>query len=232
MGVWAGRAAIVTHGRALGAAGALKAVIGTGRGHILIGLIAAGFFADAVFRTIQGMTDRKRGRLARLALFARAIGAAALGVTAFEIFRDARPQGKHLLRDVLQWAFAHSWGTRATILTGVIAAAVGGREILEGLTGRLREKFSRNAMGRAQARWSLRLTRFGLAAHGTLIGVMGYFLIRAGIDANPRRAVEAGGALQQVGSLPYGAALLAAVAVGLMAYGTSQWVFAVYRRPS
>lgn len=233
MGIWAGRAAIVTHARALGPGGALRAVIGTGRGHVLIGFIAAGFFADTLFRLIQAVTERKRGRLARLGFLIRGIGAAALGATALEIFRDVRPRGRHrVIQDVLTWALSHPWGANAIVAGGAIAILMGAREIIEGMTGRIREKLAKNAMGRAQARWSLRLIRIGLAAHGTLIAVMGYFFVRAGLEANPRSAVEAGGALRQVGALPYGSALLAASAIGLMAYGAAQWVFALYRRPS
>lgn len=233
MGIWAGRAAIITHARALGPGGALRAVIGTGRGHILIGLIAAGFFADAAFRVIQAVSDRKKNGFRRVSFLVRGIGAAGLGVTALQIFRDVRPGNPQaFLRDALGWVLTHPWGPKVIVIAGAVAGIVGGREVLEGLTGRIREKFARHAMGKTQARWSLRLTRTGLAAHGTLIAVMGYFLVRSGLESNPRGAVEAGGALRRVGALPYGAALLAAIALGLLAYGASQWVFAVYRRPS
>jgi hypothetical protein len=233
MGIWTGRAAVITHARALGPGEALKSVLTGPKGHVFVGFVAAGLFGDALFGLIQACSPRNRGVLRRGSLLVRGLGAAALGTTAFQIYREVRLRREgHLLREITAWMMARAWGAPVIIAAGAIAVLIGGREILEGLTGHLREKPVKKAMGRLQEKWSVRLTRFGLAAHGTLIAIMGFFLIRAGLAANPRGAVESGGALRQVASLPFGSALLFGIAVGLIAYGLSQWVFAVYRRPS
>ena len=230
-GAWAGRAAVLSHSRALGPGAALKAVLGGRDERVFVGALAVGFFADALFRLIQTLSRKGRGLLGRLAFLVRGIGAAALGATAFQIYRHARLQKEgDFLRERLGWVMARPWGTKAIIVAGAIAAVAGGREILEGATGRLRETFVRKRMGRLQKKLSLRVARLGLAAHGTLIVLTGLFLVRAGLAANPRAAVLTGGALRRVGLLPFGSALLAGLAVGLIAYGLSQLILGVYRR--
>ena len=233
MGIWAGRAAVISHARAVGPGDALKAVLGGPEGRLFVGAVAVGFFSDAVFRLIQTLFQKNRGILGRLTFFVRAVAAAALGVTAFQIYRNVRLQREgDFLRERVGWIMARPWGTKAIIAAGAIAAIVGGREILEGLTGHLRETFVKKTMGKLQKQWTARVVRLGLAAHGILIAIMGYFLVRAGLAANPRGAVLSGGALRRVGLLPFGSALLAGLAGGLIAYGLSQVVFGFYRRPS
>ena len=231
MGVWTARAAVVSHARALGPGDALKAVLGGRESRGFIAAVAAGFFADALFRLIQTFSGRSRRPLARAAFLIRGIGSALLGATALQIYLNVRLEREgDSLREKVGWVMAHPWGTKAIIAAGAIAAIVGAREIFEGATGRLRETFVKKRMGKIQKRWSLRVARLGLAAHGTLITLMGFFLVRAGLAANPRAAVLTGGALRRVGLLPLGSALLAGLAVGLIAYGLSQLLYGVYRR--
>jgi hypothetical protein len=85
-------------------------------------------------------------------------------------------------------------------------------------------------MSRLQKTWASRVTRVGLVAHGTLIGVIATYLIRAGRQANARDVIDSGTALRRIASLPLGSGLVAGIAVGLVAYGLSEWVLAVYRK--
>ena len=233
MGIWTGRAAIFSHARAVGPGAALKAVLGGEEGRLFVGAVALAFFADALFRLVQAVSQRERGIPARLAFFLRGVGAAALGATAFQVYRNVRLQREgDLLREKLGWVMARPWGTKAIIAAGAVAGIAGLREIFQGATGRLRETFVKKKMGRLEKKWSVPVARLGLAAHGALIAVMGFFLVRAGLAANPRGAVLTGGALRQVGLLPFGSAILAGLAVGLIAYGLSQLLFGFYRRES
>lgn len=233
MGIWTARAAVFSHARAVGPGAALKAVLGGAEGRIFVGAVAFGFFADALFRLIQALSPRKRGILARLTFFIRGVGAAALGATAFQVYRNVRLQREgDFLREKLGWVMARPWGTKAIIAAGAIAGIAGLREIFQGATGRLRETFVKKRMGKLEKKWSIPVARVGLAAHGFLIAVMGFFLVRAGLAANPNGAVLTGGALRRVGLLPFGSAILAGLAVGLIAYGLSQLLFGFYRRES
>jgi hypothetical protein len=72
--------------------------------------------------------------------------------------------------------------------------------------------------------------REGLMARGFVFVVMGAFVTLAALRSDPRQAIELDGALEKIAQQPYGALLLAFVAVGLFMYGAFQFLKARYRR--
>jgi hypothetical protein len=62
------------------------------------------------------------------------------------------------------------------------------------------------------------LGRIGLAARALVFGLIGYFLVRAALDYDPRNAVGVDGALARLHAPPYGSWLVGTVAVGLLAF--------------
>ena len=58
---------------------------------------------------------------------------------------------------------------------------------------------------------------------------MGSFLVRAALEHDPQEARGLGGALQTLAQQPFGAWLLGAVALGLVAYGLFMLSVARYR---
>jgi hypothetical protein len=84
---------------------------------------------------------------------------------------------------------------------------------------------------RAGARQSVvQLCRIGIAARSVVFIISGVFLIAAGVTSDASQAKGFGDALQLVREAPYGQTLLAAVALGLIAFGAYQLVEARYRR--
>ena len=69
-----------------------------------------------------------------------------------------------------------------------------------------------------------------LAARGVTFGILGGFLLYAGIAADPSEARGLGGALVVVAQQPSGPWLLGVVALGLTAYGLFCLSQALYRR--
>ncbi len=229
MGFLAARAALASgSGSATGPGGALRWVIGGPHGSVVVALVAGGLFADALFRAIDALT--RRSVSGKAAAAARAAGAALLGVTALQVGRRIHRTGAPVFRTAVAWVLARPWGPRAMVGAGAVAGIVALLEIAQAATGRLRDRFRKRALGRQPRRWAVAIARVGIAAHGALVGVIAVFLARAGLEGNPRDVVGSGGALRQVERLPFGSGLLAAIAAGLVAYGLSQWVLAIFRR--
>ncbi len=85
------------------------------------------------------------------------------------------------------------------------------------------------ALGALSARarpWVVRVSRFGLAARGVVLGIIGGFFVVAGIQANPSEARGLNGVLDVMAGVPW---LLGLVAAGLAAYGIDNFVRARYR---
>lgn len=231
MGVLAARAVIFARTVAAGAREALVALMREPHGLVIVAVIAAGLFADALFRAIEGF-DRRRSLLFRLGRWARAAGAAVFGITALRVARQIRtPGGGDGMRHAVQWVLRHAWGPRALMLAGAVAGVAASVEMFQGLTGRYREGFRRKSMSRLEKTWAGRVTRVGLVAHGAILAVIAVYLVRAGLETRARDVIDSGTALRRIASLPLGAGLIAGIAVGLVAYGLSQWVLALYRKP-
>jgi hypothetical protein len=74
------------------------------------------------------------------------------------------------------------------------------------------------------------LSRFGVAARGLIVGVIGVSLVRASLDRNPHEARGMSGALRQLRALPLGSWILVIVGLGLVSYGVHAFINARYRR--
>jgi hypothetical protein len=79
-------------------------------------------------------------------------------------------------------------------------------------------------------RWSRRVGRAGLVARGVTFAIIGWFLVRAALEANAHEARGLAGALRVLGRQDRGHWLLLVVALGLTAYGLLSLVDARYRR--
>jgi hypothetical protein len=92
------------------------------------------------------------------------------------------------------------------------------------------QEYATDAMNARQRRWAKFIGQFGLAARGVTLGIIGGFLVHAGITADPTEARGLGGALAVLAQQPYGPWLLGIVALGLVAYGIFCVSQALYRR--
>ncbi|MDQ6674864.1 MAG: DUF1206 domain-containing protein, partial [Chloroflexota bacterium] len=72
--------------------------------------------------------------------------------------------------------------------------------------------------------------RVGYVARGIVFGLVGMFLVIAGVQGRPDQARGLGGALAALASQPFGPWLLGLVAVGLVAYGAYMLIAARYQR--
>ena len=75
-------------------------------------------------------------------------------------------------------------------------------------------------------------TALGVVGHfarGVVFGLIGFFLVRAAWQYDPKEAVGIDGALAEVLQQDYGDTLLGIVAAGLIAFGLYCWVEARYR---
>jgi hypothetical protein len=233
MGILAARAALLTHGRAAGPEGALRWLARERYGLWIVGLVAAGLFADAIFRSLEALHRRQRSLLGWFSPAVRAVAAAALGLTALQVERNIRTRGDSAaFRRLLEWIVAQPWGSGALIAAGALAEIIAMVEIFQGMTGRFQEGFRKRAMGNRRHAWAVRVTRVGLAAHGAVVAVVGWLLFRAGVETKAAGGVDSGAALRDIQRLPYGTGLLVGFAAGLIAYGLSQWTLGIYRRSS
>lgn len=213
-----------------GSNGAMSKLAHVPLGRVLLALLALGLAAFVLWQVIQAVLDPecRKGKwtIKQVAIRIHHLWTAALhcglvGLAAWQLlgFGHATNNGqtqKHLTAMAL-----HLSGGRW--LVGGIAIGILIFGLIQLIMACIPERDTR--MDLSQTRWRLpilALLVLGYAARGALFGLIGIFLLHAAWNYDPRQATGVAGALQSLRHHPYGAWLLGAMAVGLIAFGLAR----------
>ena len=109
------------------------------------------------------------------------------------------------------------------LMVGVVGvcwiAGAGLGQIASGWSGRFERDLDRERMSAAERRWASRLGRVGIVARGVVFTIVGLIMVAAALHAGPHESASMNGALIEILRQPFGRALLAAAALGLIAFG-------------
>jgi len=236
VGVLAAEAAAVG-GRATDAHGAIQA-IGQQQhfGTLLLLVLALGLAAYAVWRFAQAWLDLEHKGNDVQALATRAtfvvsgLGHAALAISAVSLAIGLQQGHSNAVRTWVTRVLSAPYGRWLVAAVGLAVIGTGVYQFYKAYMALFENDLLISEMSADARLWSRRVGRAGLAARGVTFGVIGWFLLRAGLDANAHEARGVAGALRLLGRQDEGHWLLFVVAVGLAAYGFSSLVDARYRR--
>jgi hypothetical protein len=225
-------------GRATDSRGALAVLARAPLGGVLLGAVAVGLAGLALWFVVDGLADRdpsRRGLKGAAIRIGRICAGLAYGSLAFFAFRllagaDAAPHGNAAARSGAARAFALPGGPVLVALVGLAVVAVGGKQIWRGVRQRFTRRLDLARMGPRLARWARGLGTVGFVAQGTVFGIVGVYLVRAGLAHDAREARGVDGALSAIARQPEGATLLGVAALGLLAYAAFAVVEGRYRR--
>jgi Domain of Unknown Function (DUF1206) len=236
VGVLAAEAAAVG-GRATDAHGAIQA-IGQQQhfGTLLLLVLALGLAAYAVWRFAQAWLDLEHKGNDVQALATRAtfvvsgLGHAALAISAVSLAIGLQQGHSNAVRTWVTRVLSAPYGRWLVAAVGLAVIGTGVYQFYKAYMVLFENDLLISEMSADARLWSRRVGRAGLTARGVTFGVIGWFLLRAGLDANAHEARGVAGALRLLGRQDEGHWLLFVVAVGLAAYGFSSLVDARYRR--
>lgn len=238
IGLLAMQAAFGWGGETTGAEGALKALERQPFGQIVLSLTAIGLFGYALWRLIQAWVDpdhRDSNSLKRIVQRAGyVISALTYGLLGWQAAQMVmgivmQSSGENSAREWTAWLMSQPFGPWLVALVGLIVCGVGLFQIYYGMAAKFRKELKLHQMSRGETAWAMRSGRIGYSARGLIYLIIGNFLVWAAIQFNPNAAVDTEGALDKVAQQPFGAWLLALVALGLMAYAAFAFVQARYR---
>jgi len=206
--------------------GAIKEIARSGGGPLVLYALAFGMFIYALWRLVTallpGSTDAK-GWATRAGYVVSAIIYTGLGSTAISLARSpgtkASTDGNKTVTDATARLMQHTAGRWMIGLAGAIAIGAGLYHIIQGVQGGATKDVEMSGMPASRARWTRRFGAAGEIGRGLAIGLIGFFLLRAAITFNAAEATGLDGALRRVVVGKGGAALVAVVGVGLVAYG-------------
>ena len=223
IGILALKLAVGSGGKATTQRGALMTLAQEPFGKALLIATAVGLAGYALWRLVRAGighgSEQDDSGLHRIAGVASGVAYATLCVTAVKILTGANSSGgsnspKQTTGGVLGW-------TGGTVIVGVVGAILIGVALFQGYKG-VSKKFLDDSktrdMSRRVKRGFTAIGVFGHLARMVVFGLIGYGLVKAAVDYNPRGAIGLDGALNKLLHNSYGPFLLGVVAAGLVGF--------------
>jgi Domain of Unknown Function (DUF1206) len=236
VGVLALQTALGARRQATGSEGALEQVGEAPFGKILLLAIGVGIVGYAIWRLVQAFLDTEnkgrglKGLSIRFGYFVIALIHAGLATSALALASGSNATAGDSARAWTAQLMSQPFGRWLVAIVGAIVIAHGAMQLRRAYTLKFREKLKLTEMNADEDKWATRLGRVGYAARGIVFGLVGTLFVAAAIYMDPQQARGLDGALQTLARQPWGSAALAAVAVGLTAYGLFMFLEARYRR--
>ena len=223
-------------GRLTGSSGALEEIGREPYGVILLWVSALGLACYALWNGVRAALDPEHAGSGQKGL-AKRIGYgfsaglhAMLAYTAAKLAHgQASGGGDGTVRAVAE-LMSLPFGRIVTALAGLCAVAFGLQQIHQALKGKVGEQYASAQLSARMKAASHRIAQIGVFARGMVFPVIGGSFVVAALRGNPRSADGFGGALGEIAHGPFGRALLAFVATGLLAYGVHLFFVARYGR--
>lgn len=202
-------------------------------GKFILAAIAAGLFFFAIWRVMQAVRDYEnkgrslKGIAVRVGYAASALGYVTLSYYAinliFQLSKAAKQSGE---KELAQAVLGQSFGT---VLLGVIALVIVGIGVGQ-IYLAFSEKFKVGLQIPRAADWLSTVCKIGICARGIVFCLMGWLFMRAALHANSSEADGLKGVWKFLAVQNYGSVLVAAMALGLIAFSIYGFTEAVYRR--
>ena len=218
--------------------GALTQVVRQPYGRVMLSVVAVGLAGYALWRIVQALRDTEdkgtewKGLAIRFGYACIGVVYAGLGYSAVRLILG-HGAGKSSDQSSKEWTavfFTLPLGRLLVGLAGLCVIGFGLYQCYKAFTAKFRKKWKRHEMSERERSLAIRAGQVGLVSRGVVFGIIGAFLIQAALRARAEEARGISGALRAIEGQPYGPYVLAAVALGLVAYGLYMFVEARYRR--
>lgn len=215
--------------------GAMKAIAGQAYGKVLLVLLAIGLAGYAIWRLTRAAVghgaEQEDDTGDRIAALASGIAYAALCVVAIGILSgsgssSSSETAKETTAGVLGW----SGGPVFVAIAGLVMVGVAIYQAHKGISKDFLEDAKTGEMSEPVRKAYTALGMFGLVARAVVFALIGYGLIKAALEYDPKEAVGLDGALHQLAETSFGPWLLALVAAGLAGFALYSMADAHYRK--
>lgn len=207
-------------------------------GKAMLAIVAAGLCCYSLWRFIQSIFDadgkgkKPKGLIVRGGFLISGIvhGGLAFAVIKMVIGSSKTSGGELTETGLTARIMSQSFGVWLVALVGVVIGGVAVFHLYKGFTGSFKKRLNFSHVSRKTRDLLCRTCQFGLISRGLAFMITAWFFIRSAWHYSP---VEAGGLSEGLGfvaSQSYGPWLLAAMGLGLAAYGVYAFVEARFRR--
>lgn len=203
-------------------------------GTLLLCAAGVGLIAYAAWRMAQALADVDRygtsakGLFKRVFLFGSGIVYGSLAVMVAQILMGSSGGSQSGVRTWISMLLEVPGGMLIAFALGLGLMIFGVEQAYSAYTTNFESKLKVAQMSAKERRVAYWTGRIGLAARAIVFLIIGGFIIKAAIEAEPSQARGMKGALAQIAEA--GPLWLGLIAAGLVAYGVLQLVYARYRR--
>jgi len=138
---------------------------------------------------------------------------------AFKILIGSGESSTDSTQKTIASILVHPGGGWLTVIIGLVAIGIGLGQFLEAYRATFKEDLKGAEMSESERTFAIRCGRFGMAARGVTLLVIGWFVVQAGIHNDPAQAQGFGGAFLFLLAQPFGRVVLGVVALGFVALG-------------
>ena len=206
-------------------------------GKVLLFVIGVGLLAYCSWRWYTAVQDKKNegkdkeGIVKRMAYAVSGTAYGVLSAHAFKLaFGIGGGGGGNSQQDIIARLLQQSWGPYVVGAIGAIVACVAVYQLYRAVGNKHMEGIEGQPLGHDERETFKKTGEVGLTARFVVYGIIAYFLFRAALLDDPGQFKGMGEALSFLEDQSYGAALLAIVGAGLVAYGSFMFVRARYER--
>ena len=214
--------------------GAMKTVERQPLGHLLLALLAVGLGGYALWRLFRAALghgpEAADTGLERLAALGSGLVYTGMCAIAVQLLTSGSSGSSGNARQTATGVFSWPAGRWIVLGAGIVTLGVAVYQLISGVGKKFLDDDKTEMMGAAIKTWITWAGTAGHIARAVVFGLVGAFLVGAAIDYKANEAIGLDGALARVYDRPYGPWLLAAVALGLLAFGTFSITEAQYRR--
>ena len=220
-------------GKTTSQTGALKTIAHQPLGTVALIAVTVGLAGYAAWRLLEGVSGYRGTETAstghRVSAIASGVAYAALCAVAVEILVGSSPSGggaRQATAGVLGWP----GGPVYVAIAGALLLGAGIYQGYKGIARKFCEDSQLHRMSPEARRTFISLGVAGYCARGVTFLLVGYGLIKAGVDYAPKNAVGLDGALKELIHASYGPLLLGIVADGFIAFALFSIADARYHR--
>ena len=215
--------------------GAIAAIGKQPAGMVLLWVVLAGIISYALWGVVRAVFDPlhkgqdSKGLLARAGFLVSAFSYAILILPTYGYITGASSTGSSTQKFITS-IMGMPFGRLAIGILGLVALAAGLYQIYLGFSAGFQRQFQTYALTSKEVKLVTNVGRFGTAARGVVLTVVGGLIILAAYRANPSQPIGMDAALATLLKQPYGIWLLGVVAVGLIAFGFYSMLSAAWFR--
>ncbi|ELK46438.1 UNVERIFIED_CONTAM: DUF1206 domain-containing protein [Halobacillus marinus] len=223
-------------GKTTGTSGMFQSLAGVKFGEWLLWMIGIGLIGYICWVLVEAFFDPQnngldpKGLIMRTGYVVSGVVYGSLAYQAIQIAMHAGSGGGDSKKTISAQIMSQPLGEWIIGAVGVIIIGYGLYEFFGGITGKFMKKLWTKDMEKKEVNTAKTAGKYGLAARGIVLGIIGFFFIQTALTSDPDEAKGLDGALSELSQQPYGRWILGIIAVGLILYGVYQIVRGRYMR--